>query len=311
MLLLGGLKFNRSIGGGMSFKASGPTEVWGATPPTPEDFEGVATYSEGGAFGGVHIKTDKGDFDASLAAAKSMLTFFGSSQEPAVGFVFDAEMSDGSRGMGVRGKGLVGEAILLDSTSKVLGNFNKSRGPRRDCSYRNAAGVYYDCHSCIKRFFDQGLVGTGDGDGSVFVPTGRGSIGRLRGATGFFVDLERVTAWAQEGGARDFDQVAKYGELFGLDPSVLSVPSEGVKAVLRSATAVDVSQAVEDVSDALGTSAAELREAVGAHVEERRDSAVLMVSRADALLGIRSAGVGVALQDDASGRRAEKREQDL
>ena len=152
---------------------------------------------------------------------------------------------------------------------KVLGKFNNRYQKRRDCSFQNAGGAYYDCHSCIKRFFDLGLVGTGDGDGAVFVPTGDGYVGRLRNAAGFFVDLERVTAWAREGGADGLAPATDYEALFGLKE--VEPPSDDVRAVLRSDDVVALSKAVDDIAEERGLDRAVLAADVQSHIDERRD----------------------------------------
>jgi hypothetical protein len=70
------------------------------------------------------------------------------------------------------------------------------------------------------------------GRGGVFVPTGDGTVGNVDKAAGFFVDLERYTAFAR---AKDVlptpEAVKKYDRYFGL---VLPVAEELVAKVLQS-----------------------------------------------------------------------------
>lgn len=90
---------------------------------------------------------------------------------------------------------------------KVLAKYNR-RTERRDCSYgRILGGHHYDCQQCLVRFFKLGLAGDPEkyGRGGIFVPTGAGSFGELRGATGFFVDLERYTKFARADGGTEAD----------------------------------------------------------------------------------------------------------
>ncbi len=121
---------------------------------------------------------------------------------------------------------------------KALSRFNNRKMSRRiNCSYGEWTDKpYYDCHGCLKRFFDLGLVGDRkSGRGGVFIPEGSGTFGDPGLTQNVWVDLERVTAFSRANGAtedlgrRDF----LYRDLFGLDTPPPEV-SEAALAVLRT-----------------------------------------------------------------------------
>lgn len=154
---------------------------------------------------------------------------------------------------------------------KALSRYNG----KRDCSFETK----YDCHNCLKRFFDLGLVGSDeDGEGSVFVPIGRGTFGGISDAENVWVDLERVTQWAQAGGKHDPSRVADYKELFektgdprhALEP-LPGKPSALVLEVLQSDAVVDISNAAASVAEDHGIEAAPLEAEVKAYVAARRN----------------------------------------
>ena len=67
---------------------------------------------------------------------------------------------------------------------KILAKYNNTA--RRDCTFGDSGqGQYYDCHSCLKRFFDAGLTGTGEyGEGGCSSRWERASSGRPRRPAG-------------------------------------------------------------------------------------------------------------------------------
>lgn len=124
------------------------------------------------------------------------------------------------------------ESIPDAIESKVLPKYNGD-DLKRDCSYGKLVdGDYYDCHTCLKRFFDAGLVGSGAyGQGGIFVPTKKGSAGGLKGATGFFVDFERYTPYARgKDGVEDPAARFEYETWFR---TPVEAPSDDVAAALR------------------------------------------------------------------------------
>lgn len=115
---------------------------------------------------------------------------------------------------------------------KILAKYNNTA--RRDCTFgETLTGNHYDCRSCLKRFHDEGLMGAGKyGSGGVFVPIGKDSVGVVAQATGFMVDIERLTPFARgEGQKEDPDTAQKrFKAFFGAEPPAVS---EDVAAVLE------------------------------------------------------------------------------
>lgn len=150
---------------------------------------------------------------------------------------------------------------------KALAKYD-GRTRKHDCSYGEVeGGHYYDCQGCLKRFYDQGLVGAAKNPahGSVFVPTGDGNFGDERKAKGFFVDLERYTAFARKGGAvEDSDPLPHLKELFGL--SLDPTPAH-VAEVLRRGPEIKTSS--RKVADELGLDAGVVENDVDAHIRAR------------------------------------------
>lgn len=114
---------------------------------------------------------------------------------------------------------------------KVLPRYDKT--DRRDCSFAKVRGSYYDCHSCLKRFCDNDLIGKAPyGEGGVFVPTGDGTVGDINSASGFFVDFERYTPFSRTDGVLpNPNAVTDYKRYFGL---VLPIAEVSVARVLQS-----------------------------------------------------------------------------
>ena len=159
------------------------------------------------------------------------------------------------------------ESIRDAMDRKVLARFNKSQ--RRDCSFGAAGGEYYDCHSCLKRFFTSKLTGTDkNGKGGVFVPVSAKTAGNPDTAEGFFVDLERYTAFARAaGGVEDPAEVAKYSQLFGFEAPAADA---NVAAVLRTLSGKgEIATAVAAVAKAADVDKATLAAAVQAHIAAR------------------------------------------
>lgn len=115
---LGGISMSKSAGSaGQSVKMSGTTVVRASTPPMKEELEGVLQYVEGSLFGGIGLggdDEDKGVENPGMVLTKSMLTFYGGKQAPAVSFVFGAKLTDGLGGGEVGAQGLFGWTWLLD-----------------------------------------------------------------------------------------------------------------------------------------------------------------------------------------------------
>lgn len=161
------------------------------------------------------------------------------------------------------------ESVTDAMERKILAKYD-ARTARRDCTYGKAMeGSYYDCHSCLKRFFDAGLTGAGEyGKGGVFVPIGKNSIGATKKATGFFVDLERYTPFARGAdGVEDPAGTLTYFRLFGIkmpdvDPNVATV-------LRRMDGKTTLGDAVKRVSKELALDPGALRSAVDAHVTAR------------------------------------------
>jgi flagellar motor protein MotB len=115
---LGGISMSKSAGSaGQSVKMSGTTIVRAATPPMKEELEGVLQYLEGSLYGGIGLGGDDEDEDVKnpgMVLTKSMLTFYGGKQAPAVDFLFGAKLTDGLGGGEVGAQGLLGWTWLLD-----------------------------------------------------------------------------------------------------------------------------------------------------------------------------------------------------
>ncbi|MCY0985738.1 hypothetical protein OV203_01260 [Nannocystis sp. ILAH1] len=158
---------------------------------------------------------------------------------------------------------------ITDAMSrKVLAKYNRTM--RRDCTFRDAlGGFYYDCHSCLKRFFDENLTGSGEyGEGGVFVPKNETVLGSPDHSDGFFVDLERYTPFARgKDGVEDPDAARRYRRLFREEPGPVE---PNVAEVLRKMNGkTTIAAAAEAVAKAAGTDKAALVAAVHAHVEAR------------------------------------------
>jgi hypothetical protein len=151
---------------------------------------------------------------------------------------------------------------------KAIAKFNRTE--KRDCSYgRSEGGHHYDCQECLGRFFKLGLAGSKKekGEGGVIVPTSKGAFGKLHGATGFFIDLERYTAFARaNGGVEDPTRAADYERLFGA--AVEPAPAH-VIAVLRAGPSI--AAAADDVAEDLGLDPETVAADVHRHIERRRD----------------------------------------
>jgi hypothetical protein len=151
---------------------------------------------------------------------------------------------------------------------KILVRYDRSQ--RRDCTFRNVRqGYYYDCHSCLKRFFDESLRGEGRyGKGGVFVPVGDAILGSPRKATGFFVDLERYTPFARgKDGVEDPEAAKRYQRFFNLDPG--PVDPNVAEVLRRMDGATTIRAAAKKVAEAAGVDEDALVAGVDAHVEAR------------------------------------------
>jgi hypothetical protein len=118
---LGGVSVSKGAGDAQQeVKMSGTTVLWAGTPPVKEDLEGVLQYLEGDLFAGIGLGADEDEDEdrlvknPSLVVSKSMLTFYGGKQSPAVSFTFGATLSGGISGGEAGVQGLVGTAWLLD-----------------------------------------------------------------------------------------------------------------------------------------------------------------------------------------------------
>lgn len=114
---LGGMALSRSAGDAdQSVKMSGRTIVRASTPPTKEDLDGMLSYMEGDLYAGFALGSDsnKGERNDGIALTKSMWTFYGGKQSPAVAFEFGAKLSGGIGGAAVGVQTLAGVAWLLD-----------------------------------------------------------------------------------------------------------------------------------------------------------------------------------------------------
>ncbi|MCX4247632.1 OmpA family protein [Paraliomyxa miuraensis] len=108
---LGGIQLGKSAGtADGSFEIRGTTELWATRPPTKDDLVGTATYGEGHAFAGADI----GGGGDGAGAGKSMLSLYGTGEEPPVSFWFSGSLAEDSMGASAGFQGLVGAAWLLD-----------------------------------------------------------------------------------------------------------------------------------------------------------------------------------------------------
>lgn len=158
-------------------------------------------------------------------------------------------------------------SLVAAIDGKAIAKYNTTA--RIDCTYGTIEyGHYYDCQSCLKRFYDQGLAGTGKyGKGGVIVPRGKGTFGTEAGGISFFVDLERYTKFARAGGAvEDPSAVSDYLKLFGRD--VKPAPDHVAQA-LRLGPNVDTASAT--VAKALGLDAKQVAADVEAHIAARSE----------------------------------------
>ena len=151
----------------------------------------------------------------------------------------------------------------------MLAKYN-ARTDKRDCTFGDTLdGTYYDCHSCLKRFVEDKVVGSGEyGKGGVFVPKARGSIGSVKKASSFFVDLERYTPFAGgEAGVEDPLVGEKFERYFGRE---LPETDPDVVTVLRSLKGKQtLAGAVKSTAKAAGVTPKDLMAAVQAHVDAR------------------------------------------
>ncbi|PCC73720.1 hypothetical protein SAMN02745121_06838 [Nannocystis exedens] len=153
-------------------------------------------------------------------------------------------------------------------TRKVLAKYNRTM--RRDCTFGGVPfGAYYDCHSCLKRFFDENLRGVGKyGEGGAFVPKNETVLGNPDHSDGFFLDLERYTPFSRgKDGVEDPDAAKRYRRLFNADPGPVDPNVAQVLRKMDGATAI--ATAAEVVAKAAGVDKATLVAAVQAHVKAR------------------------------------------
>jgi len=153
---------------------------------------------------------------------------------------------------------------------KFLGNF-LNRDDARDCSFQGAAdGAYYDCHRCLRRFFDMGLVGQGEyGEGGAFVPRGKTVIGDSDHTLSHWLDLERLTPFARSTGKAALtasEASVAWNDLFGW---VLPPPDPQVEAFLRSGETLG--GGLDVFARDRGLDVDRLRADVELHLELRRD----------------------------------------
>lgn len=159
---------------------------------------------------------------------------------------------------------------------KAIARFNQRDG-RRNCSYGDIRRPYYDCHGCVKRFYDQEWVSDrNDRAGGVIVPRAKGTFGLLSGASGFWLDLERFSGFARASG-QGIDHTASrmYEDLFGVRVTILDPSSEADSAVIE---ALSESGSIERRVAAVAKARSLDNEAKGAltrriveHIDERRD----------------------------------------
>jgi len=153
---------------------------------------------------------------------------------------------------------------------KFLGNFLR-RDDARDCTYQGARnGGYYDCHRCLGRFFDMGLVGQGEyGKGGVFVPRGKTAIGSPKHTLSHWIDLERLTPFSRSTGkaAPSVEDASDlWNRLFGW---VLPPPAPEVEAFFRSGTSLG--EDLDAFARDRDLNVDKLRADVERHLELRRD----------------------------------------
>lgn len=161
---------------------------------------------------------------------------------------------------------------------KAIARFNNRRG-RRDCSYGEGTGAYYDCHGCLKRFYDnEGWLGGGpEHSGGIIVPRDSGTFGTAQGASGFWLDAERLTRFARAGGA----EVALDGgaatlkDEFDVDVTALD-PSDRMDAALidvfgRGPSIKDSVRLVAKDRELTDVESEVLERRVAEHMDRRRD----------------------------------------
>lgn len=161
------------------------------------------------------------------------------------------------------------ESVKDAMARKILAKYN-ARTDKRDCTFgKSGYGAYYDCHRCLKRFVDDGLVGSGEyGKGGVFVPKAKGSIGSVKKASSFFVDLERYTPFARgDAGVEDPLAAVRFKNFFATE---LPETDPNVAVVLRSLKGKQtLAGAVKHTAKAAGLMPKTLMAAVHAHVDAR------------------------------------------
>lgn len=119
-IALGGIKASHSRGkGGAKFTLKGTTDAPGVRIHRPEDLDGHTTYSEGSLAAGVAPDGSQGTTTGALLA-KSMISFFGGLDEPALSVFFDAKLKAGTRGAAGSIKTLYGLTWLLDATNPTM-----------------------------------------------------------------------------------------------------------------------------------------------------------------------------------------------
>ena len=161
------------------------------------------------------------------------------------------------------------ESVKDAMARKVLAKYN-TRTDRRDCTFgATDNGNYYDCHTCLKRFVVDAVVGSGEyGRGGVFVPKARGSIGSVKKASSFFVDLERYTPFARgDTGVEEPLAANRFNQYFARD---LPETNPHVAIVLRSLKGKQtLAGAVKSTAKAAGLTPKALMALVQAHVDAR------------------------------------------
>jgi hypothetical protein len=132
-IALAGLRFGKGAGR-TSTRLAGSAEVWATTPQAKEDLEGVVSYGQGEVFAGVGAPSHGDDqaFKSGAAGSKSMLTFFGTSQEPAISFFFEGELASAGLSLGLNLKAIVGAAWLEDGTRSRITLDPKSEVEERE-----------------------------------------------------------------------------------------------------------------------------------------------------------------------------------
>ena len=170
---------------------------------------------------------------------------------------------------------------------KILAKYNNTL--KRDCTFGDVAGGnYYDCRTCLKRFHGDKLVGDGKyGHGGVFVPTGKDSVGVVAQATGFMLDIERLTPYARGEGEKEDPTVAlaRYKAYLGRDAPAISENVTAVLALMNGKRSI--STAVAAVAKEKGVEKAALEAEVTAHIAARTQMPCSWL-----LVRIRYAGTG-------------------